>query len=276
MDETANKEGAQAVTAEPRGICRTLVFQHLAVEHPGSLGRLLDAAGVELVTVELDEGDPIPELEPFDLLIAMGGPMDVWEEDSHPWLVAEKAAIRRWVTDLDRPYLGVCLGHQLLASALGGTVEPMTTPEVGVVRMSLTSAAAADPLFSALPATIEGLQWHGAQVTRLPPDSTVLAGNDACAVQAFRAGPQAWGVQFHVEVLETTVADWATVPAYRAALQESDHDADGLELAVADHLAGMAEVTGRLAAGLVARVGTRSGPAPSRGDLGRPVARIGS
>jgi hypothetical protein len=101
----------------------------------------------------------------------------------------------------------------------------------------------------------------------------VLAGNDVCAVQAFRAGPQAWGLQFHVEVLETTVAEWATVPAYRAALQESDHDADRLGLAVADHLAGMAEVTGMLAAGLVARVGAQSGPKPSRGDPERPVAR---
>src|SRR5580704_8309115 len=74
---------------------RALVFQHLAVEHPGSVGHLLEAAGMELVTVELDEGDRVPALEDFDLLIVMGGPMDVWDETRYPWMSPEKAAIRR-------------------------------------------------------------------------------------------------------------------------------------------------------------------------------------
>jgi GMP synthase-like glutamine amidotransferase len=248
------QEETDVIATGKRRAPRALVFQHLAIEHPGSLGRLLASAGVGLVAVELDEGEPIPDLEPFDLLIVMGGPMDVWEEDRYPWLAAEKAAIRRWVGDLGRPFLGVCLGHQLLAAATGGAVGPMPGPEVGVVQMSLTPGAGTDPLFSSLPATIEGLQWHGAQVSRLPPDSIVLATNDACEVQAFRVGPQAWGVQFHVEVLETTVAEWAAVPAYRAALEESSSDAGQLASAVADHLGRMAEVTASLAAGLLGRI----------------------
>jgi GMP synthase-like glutamine amidotransferase len=230
---------------------RALVFQHLAVEHPGSLGLMLDAAGVELVTIELDDGDAVPDLDPFDLLIVMGGPMDVWEEDCHQWMSPEKAAIRRWVTELDRPYLGVCLGHQLLADALGGEVKRMAAPEVGVVRLDLTPEASVDPLFRSAPRALDGLQWHGAEVTRLPAHSTLLASNDACAVQAFRVGRHAWGVQFHVEVQTTTVALWTEVPAYRQALEDTGIDADSLASAVDDDLGTMTVVAGHLAAGLL-------------------------
>jgi GMP synthase-like glutamine amidotransferase len=237
-------------------MAKALVFQHLAVEHPGSLGLMLEAAGVELVTVELDEGDLVPDLEHFDLLVVMGGPMDVWEEDRHPWMTREKAAIRRWVSELDRPFLGVCLGHQLLADALGGEVRPMEAPEVGVVRLDLTPEAAVDPLFSTFPPSVDGLQWHGAQVTRLPPHSTLLASNECCAVQAFRVGRRAWGVQFHVEVLATTVALWRVVPAYRRALQDTGIDAGSLASAVTDHLGAMTEVATQLAGGLLGLMDT--------------------
>lgn len=123
---------------------RLLVLQHIACEHPGVFRRFLAADGIAWDAVELDEGEPIPELESYDMLWVMGGPMDVWDVDEHPWLVAEKEAIRRWVRELRRPFLGLCLGHQLLADALGGTCGPQRPPEVGILEIELTPEGRSD------------------------------------------------------------------------------------------------------------------------------------
>lgn len=167
---------------------RILVLQHLDVEHPGVFREFWDAKGYERVTVELDAGEEIPDFDGFDLLVVMGGPMDVWQEDIHPWLVTEKAAIRRWVKDLDKPYLGICLGHQLLAEALGGKVTLMAKPEVGLIQIDLTAAGQVDPIFAGFQPTFQTLQWHGAEVSLLPQNAILLAANKACPVQAFRWG----------------------------------------------------------------------------------------
>jgi GMP synthase-like glutamine amidotransferase len=218
---------------------RVLVLQHLAVEHPGTFRDLWRAKGHEWHTVELDEGGLIPTLDGFDLLVVMGGPQDVWQEDIHPWLVAEKAAVRRWVRDLGRPYLGICLGHQLLVDALGGRVALMDRPEVGLADVELTPEGLQDPVLSGLGSTMQTFQWHGAEVKELPPGTVILAHNPACPIQAVRYGDHAYGLQYHVEITPETVADWETVPTYRASLEQALglEKASRLSETVAPHLA---------------------------------------
>ncbi len=200
---------------------RILVFQHLDVEHPGVFRDFWAEAGHEWHPVELDAGEPIPPLDGFDLLVVMGGPMDVWHEQQHPWFVPEKAAIRRWVMELGRPYLGICLGHQLLAEALGGEVKLAAHPEVGLAEVELTAEGCRDPMLAGFEARIQTFQWHGAEVSRLPDGAVVLAANPACAVQSFRWGRHAYGFQYHVEITETTVSDWERIPAYMASLEKA-------------------------------------------------------
>ncbi len=197
---------------------RVLVFQHMELARPGIFRDCLRADGIEWDVVALEAGGAIPALEDYDALLVMGGAPDVWQEAEHPWLRPEKQAIRTAVQELGMPYLGICLGHQLLASALGGEVRPAKTPEVGVFEVELTEAGRGHPLFAGLPATTRFLQWHGAEVVAPPAGATVLATSSACAVQALAIGERAFGLQFHAEVDGPTLADWFADPSNTEAL----------------------------------------------------------
>ena len=200
---------------------RVLVFQHIALEHPGVFRDFLREDGIEWDAVELDEGEAIPELDGYDALWVMGGPMDVWEDDTHPWLEPERRAIREAVVERKMPFFGFCLGHQLLAQALGGEVGPAKTPEIGILKVELTEDGRASSIFDGLPAVHSCLQWHSAEVLRPPAGARTLAASPACAVQALGFADHAFSIQYHIEITGDTVPQWGDVPEYEQALERA-------------------------------------------------------
>lgn len=202
-------------------IRRALVFQHMDDEPPGLFGEFLRERGAAIDTVMLHRGEAIPALSPYDFLLVMGGAMDVWEEDLHPWLVAEKAAIREWTAERGRPYFGVCLGLQLLAEAMGGEVGLAKAPEVGIGKISLTSLGKRHPLTMGLKPALRMMQWHHAEVTRLPADGTILAYSTISPVQIMGVGHEMVATQFHGELTPALVERWAHLPQYISWLEDS-------------------------------------------------------
>jgi GMP synthase-like glutamine amidotransferase len=196
-----------------------LVIKHVVVEGLGVFEQFCHDAGIAVDTVELEKGDSFPQLEGYAALWVMGGPMNVGDEAEFPWLVDEKDLIRKAVQNLHLPYMGVCLGAQLLADALGGEVKPMSAPEVGLLPVDLTEPGLNHPLTARLPETFKVLQWHGQEVKRLPLGATLLASSVHCQVQAYAVGDCAFGLQFHSEVTDATVEEWVQIPAYRADLE---------------------------------------------------------
>ena len=200
-----------------------IVLQHIKVEDPGYIKDLMLKDGVNLTTIELDEGEKIPvNLDKFDAMFCMGGPMDTWMEDKYSWLIDEKQKIKNYVINLKKPYLGFCLGCQLLGEVVGGKVIKSSKPEIGMLDINFSKQKENDLLFSSFPNKIKALQWHSYEVTNLEQnkDITLLASSNSTKYQIFKYQNHAYGIQFHIEVKDTTVNDWGCVIEYKTALEE--------------------------------------------------------
>ena len=194
-----------------------LVLQHIDIEHPGVFREFMKNDNVQIDTVELDVGEKIPKLDPYDAMIVMGGPMDTWQEEIHPWLVPEKESIYEFACVQKKPYLGLCLGAQLLGEVVGGKVNKMDNPEIGILDINISNH---NSIFKSMENNIKVLQWHSYEISDLPDSATLLASSDVCKVQAF-SFERAYGLQFHVEQTNETVPQWSCIPEYKTALEET-------------------------------------------------------
>ena len=202
---------------------KVIVLQHIKIEDPGYIKDLMIADGVKLTTIELDEGDRIPnDITKFDAMFCMGGPMDTWMEKDYQWLIDEKKRIKEFVVDLKKPYLGFCLGCQLLGEVIGGKVVKSDNSEIGMLNIDFSENKKNDLLFSKFPEKITSLQWHSYEVRNLESNKnvTLIASSPETKYQIFKYQNHAYGIQFHIEVKDTTVNDWGCVPEYKSALEK--------------------------------------------------------
>ena len=186
----------------------------LVVEHdrecpPALLGGWLAEAGCELDVRRPYAGDELPPLTSYDGLLVLGGPMGAGDDAEHGWLTPVKELVREARAG-HLPTLGVCLGHQLIAVALGGCVERNRFgQQVGLLGVGWTDAARDDELLGPLATPRRGVQWNDDVVLELPPGATLLAATTRGEIQAVRYAPRMWGVQLHPEVDVPVLLPWA-------------------------------------------------------------------
>lgn len=192
---------------------RVLVVEHEAACPPAHFGTWLAEAGVALEVCRPWAGDALPDVAAYDGLLVLGGSMGAHDDDTVPWLAAVKEQVRAAVA-ADVPTLGICLGHQLVAVALGGESRPNAAgQQVGLFEVSWTDAAATDalvgPLVGPQGGSRRGVQWNSDVVTVLPDDAVPLAVMPSGELQVARFAPRTWGVQLHPEVDRPVLESWA-------------------------------------------------------------------
>jgi GMP synthase (glutamine-hydrolysing) len=172
-------------------------LQHEPFEDLGTILEWAAERGHPVSATMLYKGEPLPSLSSFDMLVIMGGSMSVYEEQKHPWLANEKQFIKQAIESV-KAVMGICLGAQLIASALGARVYKHTHKEIGWFPVTLTPEGIKSEMFKDWPARFPALQWHG-DTFDLPANAIKTASSEGCANQAFVFGLRTLAIQFHIE-----------------------------------------------------------------------------
>ncbi|WP_176521698.1 type 1 glutamine amidotransferase [Longimonas halophila] len=215
-----------------------LILQHVAPEPPGRIRHALEAHGCSHHTVRIFRDEPVPKTLNADGLVVMGGPMGVGDIDKRPHL-KQKIALIEQALEAEIPVLGICLGSQLLAHALGAEVHPGSHKEIGWHEITLTDAAATDPLFQDVAPSFTAFHWHG-DVFDVPEGAVSLARSAQTGHQAFRYGEHAYGLLFHLEVTPSLVEGMTR--AFADELTATGLDGAAIRDAASAHVDTLAEI----------------------------------
>jgi len=215
-------------------MAKVLVFQHVAAEPLGTLDPMLRDRGHRIRYVNFHrEPEARPEVGRYHALIVLGGPQMPDQGDIYPHLNVEMRCIEE-ALKRNMPVLGICLGAQLLAYALGGGVKPLDCWEIGWYDLKPTAQSAADPVFCSLVQPHPVFQWHG-YTFDLPAGAVHLARSDTCENQAFRYGANAYGLQFHLELDERLINRWLSSPQYLQELNTAGRGQEAAEIRTQTH-----------------------------------------
>jgi GMP synthase (glutamine-hydrolysing) len=239
-------------------VSKLLVFQHVAYEILGTLNPLFKSAGYRIRYVNFGRHPHAePRLDGYQGLVILGGPMNVDEVEQHPHLATEVRAVREAI-ERGIPILGICLGAQLIAKALGARVERACEKEIGWYDLSVTPEAKRDPLLSHFDATEKIFQWHG-DTFEIPCEAVHLATSPACSNQAFRYRDNVYGFQFHLEVDEPMIDRWLQVPVHRREIESLNGKVcpDRIRAETAKHLNRLKELSERTFGEFVRMFGPR-------------------
>jgi len=183
-----------------------LIIKHVEIEGPGLIEYHLNRKKIPYKILHLKSGVRLPKLDGFTHIIILGGPMNVYEEDRYPFLKEEDLFIKEAI-QRGKAILGICLGGQLIAKALGAKVLKASVKEIGWYDVSLTKSGLQDPLLSNFPKTFSVFQWHE-DTFEIPKSGKLIATSSPISHQAFRYAEKVYGLQFHLEVTEEMIKEW--------------------------------------------------------------------